>query len=276
MSIGNALLITGLGIVALSVHLGYVALIVAYLTISCGIFLRQRRARQVQIKEVGGSEEGCCLIQHGISRKHTYASTILAGFLSSSCCTVPIIIILAIGAGSAAFAASFVQYTPVFLASGILFIVAILLYHIKKMNTGSLSIDALKRGSPLILRSLLIFIVFWAVMTYGITPLVAGSIYDGAIGEDSKLNFLTNSDNNSIAESNVRLLKLKIDGMYCPSCIYSEKSVISALDGVLKTDVRFGSAEVIYNSKQITAEEIAEAATYYVFKARIESDTLMK
>jgi copper chaperone CopZ len=232
---------------------------------------------------------------------------------------VPVIVILAIGAGSAAFAVSFIQYTPEFLAVGIIFLLAMFLYNIKKMNHGRLNMHAIKKERHLILRSLLILGVVWGVITYGITPLVAPGVYNSALqtsefdstspqsnivtenakavvsiippeskvktpvtSEDSegeKNQPQTNDSKSKLTPSNIRVVKLRIDGMYCPSCVYSEQATLSSLKGVLKVNVWLGwffspsGAEVVYDSSQISAEDIREAATYYVFKANIENDT---
>jgi len=314
--ISNALWITGAAVALLSIQFGYFTLIPATLMIWSGILLRKNQ--QNRLKQIQPAENSCYSMEPRRFRKRSFGSIILAGFLASSCCTIPIIVILVIGAGSAALAVSFIQYTPEFLALGIIFMLAMLLYNIRKSNNGRLNITTIKRERHLILKSLLILGVVWIVITYGITPLVAAGVYNSALqtsefdstspesnivtenakavtstippeskvkapvtSEDSereKNRPQTNDAESKLTPSNIRVVKLRIDGMYCSSCIYSEQVTLSSLRGVLKVNVWLGwlspsGAEVVYDSSQITAEEIRKAATYYVFNATIESDT---
>jgi len=317
LSLANALILVGASIALLSIQLGYFVLIPAGLMIWTGILLKQQRKPS---QTLAAEKDSCSSAEPSSLRKRRFGSIILAGFLASSCCTVPVIVILAIGAGSAAFAVSFIQYAPEFLAVGIIFLLAMLLYNIKKMNRGRLNMEAIKKERHLILKSLLVLGVVWGVITYGIAPVVAGSVYNTALqtttltstlsesstvtesskvarsivplapgdeaqdqsGQDSdKQNIESQASDSSsqTSQSNFRLLRLKIDGMYCSSCVYSEQVTLGSLRGVLKVNVWLGGffspsgAEVVYDSSQISAEEIRRAATYYVFKATIENDT---
>ena len=73
-----------------------------------------------------------------------------------------------------------------------------------------------------------------------------------------------------------RQLQLQIDGMYCPACKAAVRGKLSRLQGVSEVKVWMGGASLIYDPAIISPQRIAQSATYYVYKATIERDSLIR
>ncbi|MGQ0550338.1 MAG: heavy-metal-associated domain-containing protein [Armatimonadota bacterium] len=67
---------------------------------------------------------------------------------------------------------------------------------------------------------------------------------------------------------------LRIEGMYCPGCIGAVTARLTRLRGVTSADVWMGGALVRYDPTLVGPDRIREAATFYRFEARIDSDSI--
>lgn len=76
--------------------------------------------------------------------------------------------------------------------------------------------------------------------------------------------------NNALgSESGVKQATLKIDGMSCGGCVYTIKSALKKLQGVVSIDVRFKEAKATlsYYEDKVTVKQMIEAIESIGYKA---------
>lgn len=190
---------------------------------------------------------------------------VVAAVVASACCTGPLLL-LATGAGTGLLAGAggiLPVYAPLV---GALLMFAFLAVEVRRRGGGSFSLDGLRRARLPVIGGLLAFATTWLVMTSVVTPLLAD-----AVRPDSS----TSSSRSAAQPAGLRQpLELRIDGMYCPSCVAMVRSALSDVEGVSKVeDVWIGGARLTYDPGLVTAEEIRQATTFYSFTARIEPPT---
>lgn len=78
----------------------------------------------------------------------------------------------------------------------------------------------------------------------------------------------------NIAQVNLRKVNLEIANMSCAGCRLSVVNSVMALSGVVQADAdtRTDSVWVIYDSAQITKEQIKASSIFQAYPARILSD----
>ncbi len=201
----------------------------------------------------------CCAVEHGPRTdlaSASYVRSVAAAVLGSACCTLPLLLV-ALGVGIAS-AMPFVQFAPLVGAAAM----ATLIYRdVRRLNGGVFSLGALSRARRGVVLSLATFAAAWLVMTWVVTPALGSALTSRAPGAAAAP---------AAARSTALALRLRIEGMYCPACVYTVQSVLERLDGVSDVAVTFGGATLAYDPAQISAEEIRRAATFYVYEAVIE------
>ena len=77
-----------------------------------------------------------------------------------------------------------------------------------------------------------------------------------------------------LSNPNLHQANLEIEGMYCPSCALGVEYELKQLQGVYSAEVKYpeGTGAVIYDSSQVSVEEIAAAST--VYPASVVEDSL--
>jgi prolipoprotein diacylglyceryltransferase len=100
---------------------------------------------------------------------------IIAGFLGSLCCTVPILIV-ALGLGSIGFALGFARYRPFFIILGIVFLTYSLYGYIKSKE-GVCNKDTLKKNLLTIVIAVIVAAIIWYLLIYVISPMLGGFVY---------------------------------------------------------------------------------------------------
>ena len=75
----------------------------------------------------------------------------------------------------------------------------------------------------------------------------------------------------ALAQANVETAKLRVDGMWCPSCSYIVRSVLMEVPGVLDAQVsmRARTAIVTYDQTKTTPDALAAATTDYGYPSQV-------
>jgi len=104
-----------------------------------------------------------------------------AAVIASSCCSIPLAIVLifsAIGAGSMTAALKIPKYKMYFFALGTTFILYSLYLAIKRKSaTGTCRIDDVKNESRLVAVSLVTYVALTLLLIYLILPVVSGWLF---------------------------------------------------------------------------------------------------
>ncbi len=175
----------------------------------------------------------------------------LGGFISSACCLGSLILLL-IGAGNFALAASLGAYRTYFILAGLGFVLLSIAYHLrKKAKQCACSYSQLVRSeSKFIATTLLTFTAIFGVVNFAIIPYVTAEISEKDIIK-AELN----------QPSELRELTLRIGGMSCESCAEAIEKSLMNVNGIVKADVSYaeGTAVVVYNPSIITQSRIVES-----------------
>ena len=65
-------------------------------------------------------------------------------------------------------------------------------------------------------------------------------------------------------------LNLAIEGMHCGACVRRVTSALQSVEGVTVNSVEVGSAKVVFNAAEITAQDITAALDRNGFPARVQ------
>ena len=175
----------------------------------------------------------------------------LGGFISSACCLGSLILLL-IGAGNFALAASLGAYRTYFILAGLGFVLLSIAYHLrKKAKQCACSYSQLVRSeSKFIATTLLTFTAIFGVVNFAIIPYVTAEISEKDIIK-AELN----------QPSELRELRLRIGGMSCESCAEAIEKSLMNVNGIVKADVSYaeGTAVVVYNPSIITQSRVVES-----------------
>ncbi len=139
-----------------------------------------------------------------------------------------------------------------------------ILSDVARRNGGRLDLAAIRRNRGRILAASTAFLLTWAAVTYVAAPLLGRVLAGRSASVPGRAFVVPPGD---------RRLELRIDGMYCPACIWTVRSRLSGLPGVSDVAVSFGAATVAYDPTVISPEQIERAATFYVYRARIVGPT---
>ncbi len=175
----------------------------------------------------------------------------LGGFISSACCLGSLVLLL-IGAGNFALAASLGAYRTYFILAGVAFVLLSIAYHLrKKANQCACSYSQLVRSeSKFIATTLLTFTAIFGVVNFAIIPYVTAEISEKDMVK-AELN----------QPSELRELRLRIEGMSCESCAEAIEKSLMNVNGIVKADVSYaeGTAVVVYNPSIITQSRVVES-----------------
>ncbi len=173
----------------------------------------------------------------------------VGGLISSACCLGSLLLLL-IGIGNFSLAASMGAYRNYFILAGTAFILLSIANHLRrKAKQCACSYKQLLRSeSRFIATTLLTFIAIFGVINFAIIPYVTATMSGG-----------TDMNSNVNSASELRELRLKIDGMTCESCAEAIRASLLQLDGIVKVEVFYakGLAVVIYNPSLVSQQEIA-------------------
>lgn len=213
-------------------------------------------------EDPGASSEPCCQVDTRVDRSsgpRLVSGTLGAALLGSACCTLPLLLAAA-GVGLTSGGVGFLRRAPLF---GLGLMALVIYLDVRRRNDDAFSLDALRRSRGRVLAALASFAIAWGAMTYVATPLLgrAMTASAGGTGPGAGASFTV--------PAGQQRLDLRIEGMYCPACVYTVSSRLSGLPGVSKVDVWLGGAAIAYDPSVIEAEEIRDAATFSVYTARI-------
>jgi hypothetical protein len=149
----------------------------------CEDFCNKHHACNTEIIKhaVNPKEEGkacdidCKKRRIAVKMKESVKTGVVAGFLGSLCCTLPILIV-ALGLGSIGFALGFTKYRPFFIILGIVFLTFALYRYIKKKE-GCCTISTIKNNLLTIIFAIITAVIIWALLIYFIAPLIGGFVY---------------------------------------------------------------------------------------------------
>jgi len=198
---------------------------------------------------------------------------VCSGIIASFCCLGPLIIIF-LGLGTIPFALSITQYRPFFLALGIFFIVGAIILHLRMKNKtcdiNCFSLEGIKKEKHFIFSIVLSMGITYFLLLYGMVPRISPIIYRSFSQNREVLKQITSLVPNE--NLNLQTLVLKIERMTCESCAGAiEWYFLNQLRGIKEVKIDFpkGKAEIIYNPKEITKEEILHSEIFKIYKATI-------
>ena len=145
----------------------------------------------------------------------------------------------------------------------------LLFLHARRRIRGDFRLGGLWRLRVSIVLAGLVFIAVWALMTYGARSAL-NAVLSVQAGDRGTVQVAGGTP--SLTEARVTL---RIEGMYCPGCIGAVEARLTRLRGVTFADVWMGGALVRYDPAVVSQDRIREAATFYRFEARIDSDSII-
>jgi|Deesub1362A_J573_1020465.scaffolds.fasta_scaffold00040_172 copper chaperone CopZ len=173
---------------------------------------------------------------------------VVGGLISSACCLGSLLLLL-IGIGNFSLAASMGAYRNYFILAGIAFVLLSIANHLRrKAKQCACSYKQLLRSeSKFITTTLLAFTTIFGVINLAIIPYVTATISEG-----------TDVSANVNSASELRELRLKVDGMTCESCAEAIRASLLQTEGVMEAEVSYakGVAVVIYNPSLVSPQEI--------------------
>ena len=175
----------------------------------------------------------------------------LGGFISSACCLGSLVLLL-IGAGNFALAASMGAYRTYFILAGVAFVLLSIANHLrKKAKQCACSYSQLVRSeSKFIATTLLTFTAIFGVVNFAIIPYVTAEVSEK---DTVKAEFSQPSE--------LRELRLRVYGMSCESCAEAIEKSLMQVNGIVKADVSYaeGTAVVVYNPSIISQSRVVES-----------------
>jgi copper chaperone CopZ len=163
------------------------------------------------------------------------------------------------------------KYNIYFLLAGISFAtLAISIYIRQRSKACSCSYkESIRREKKFLITTLAIIISIYFLVTYVISPTAFSFL--------SSQKQISNEVRKNYTLTNLRVLTLKIDGMYCPGCTASiEYFLLNNVDGVVNAKMYFpsGKGEIIYDTTKISKEKIVKKInSEFPYKAYIINDT---
>ncbi len=195
---------------------------------------------------------------------------IISALIASLCCIGSIIILL-FGLSAFSFVFSLYKYNIYFLLAGISFAtLAIAIYIRKRSKACSCSYkESIKREKKFLITTLATIVSIYFLVTYVISPTAFSLL--------SSQKQISNEVSKNYTLTNLRVLTLKIDGMYCPGCAAGiEYFLLNNVDGVVNAKMYFpsGKGEITYDPTKISKEKIVEKInSEFPYKAYIINDT---
>lgn len=113
---------------------------------------------------------------------HGFKTGLKASLISSSCCSLPIALILlfsTVGAANMTAALRLPKYKTVFWMLGFMFLGASIYLTVKKRCDGTCNIKSIKKESRYVLASLITYIVMSFTIIYHILPAISELIFGG-------------------------------------------------------------------------------------------------
>ncbi len=178
----------------------------------------------------------------------------LGGLISSACCLGSLILLL-IGAGNLALAASIGAYRTYFILAGVAFVLLSIASHLRKRakQCACSYKQLLTSESRFIATTIATFAVIFGLINFAVIPFVTASV--------------SKEPNKAVASaihsstSQLRELKLKVDDMTCESCAEAIEKSLLQVNGVVKADVSYaeGIAVVVYDPSIISQRKVVES-----------------
>ncbi len=193
-------------------------------------------------------------------KKRYFLTGIISGITALTCCIAPVILVL-LGGGTSIAMMIMHQFHTASIVSSLLLMSLISLYIIKKKE-GICNLKTIKKNYKGILVSLVIMILTFLVINYLVVAPIAGIVY-------SKLKVTKVEEGNETKSSQfqkinitpenkgIKIIKLKVEGIYCGSCGPAIEYDLKNLQGTI--DVERTSTNVFtikYNSSRISKEII--------------------
>lgn len=183
--------------------------------------------------------------------------------IASLCCLGPLFLVI-LGISTISTAIGIGYYKPYFLALGILFFVASLVYYLKQNKAlickGCNSAQEEKhRLTSIVFLAIIVLGTVYGLIVYFIVPQLAPIIYQ----RENPSKILSSIGSSST--SDLKRVNLKIEGMTCAGCAIGIENVLKNLPGISEARVEYpqGMGSVTYDPQQITLEKIIESIKPY-------------
>jgi len=205
------------------------------------------------------------------SRKAVWIG-IKSGIIASSCCIIPLILILTFvfaGVGSVAAAFSFTQYRPYFVALGAVFLLASMYLYLNR-KYGRCDLYVIMRNRRFIFMTIAVFITVFSTTFYLFLPILSESVYSSLPAS------ATSAQMRDTRYVGLREVTLKVGGMTCSGCAYGIEYALRQKVGVVEAKINYpeGTGIVVYDPAKTTGREIAQTVTELGFSAEIVGDKI--
>ena len=209
---------------------------------------------------------------------------IAGGFTAATCCIAPIVLVL-LGFSTAFGMAIMHQFHLVSIISGILLMLLISLYLVKR-ESGVCNLNSIKQNWKGISITVVIMFVGWIIINYFAVGTVASVVY-GGLGIDQKPlgNIKEMAESHGMPEmaeieiipenEGMKEIILEIEGTFCGSCGPAIEHDVKSILGVINVEKSGSEILVTYNS-DITSKNIIVASIHDRYSAKIISEKIIE
>ena len=209
---------------------------------------------------------------------------IAGGFTAATCCIAPIVLVL-LGFSTAFGMAIMHQFHLVSIISGILLMLLISLYLVKR-ESGVCNLNSIKQNWKGISITVVIMFVGWIIINYFAVGTVASVVY-GGLGIDQKPlgNIKEMAESHGMPEmaeieiipenEGMKEIILEIEGTFCGSCGPAIEHDVKSILGVINVEKSGSEILVTYNS-DITSKNIIVASIHDPYSAKIISEKIIE
>jgi len=173
----------------------------------------------------------------------------VGSFISSACCLGSLILLL-IGAGNFALAASLGAYRTYFILAGVAFVLLSIANHLRKKarQCACSYTELVKSESKFIATTLLTFTAIFGVVNFAVVPYVTATVSE-------------KSDTELSTSSGLMELRLEVQGMSCESCAEAIEKSLMEVKGIVRADVSYaeGMAVVVYDPATISQKRVVDS-----------------
>ena len=205
---------------------------------------------------------------------------VVGAFTAVTCCIAPVVLVL-LGFGTAFGMAVMHQFHIVSIVSGIILMLLISLYLIKK-ESGVCNINSIKQNWKSIFITLIFMFVAWIAINYLIVGSVASIVYGNLEVNQKPLGNLEEmAESHGMPEmANIKvipemqgkkLIVLEIEGIFCGSCGPAIEYDLKSVQGVLDLEKSGNIISITYDS-DITSKDIIIATVHSPYSAKIISE----
>ncbi len=186
-------------------------------------------------------------------------------FLSSLCCTVPLIAVI-FGFGGVPFLLRLTKFRPFFIALSLVVMAGALWWTWRRNQSCCVTREQQKRLNRTLMMMTGVYVVVFLGLAYGVPALVA-QVETSAIAR----NGIEMPVAGEVASNRI---DVKVEGLTCPTCPASIRSLLTAEAGIQDAQVSYpeGTGYVLF-SDNITKEEIIAKFTDAGYEVEITSES---